>query len=72
MEPDEWFRAVLAVGSITPLPVTWEIALASTRLAAVHNDPADRIVIATAVAHGCRIVTSDREIAKYPEANVLW
>jgi PIN domain nuclease of toxin-antitoxin system len=72
MEPDEWFRAVLKVGSITVLPVTWEIALQSTRLAAVHNDPADRIVIATAVAHGCPVVTSDEQIGKYPEANVIW
>jgi len=54
------------------LPVTDNIALASTALPSLHADPCDRIIIATAVATSARIITSDEIICMYPQADVLW
>lgn len=72
MEPDQWFQAVISVGSIAPIPVTWATALEATRLPQLHNDPADRIIIATALALNCPIITPDRHIATYPGVAVVW
>ncbi len=56
---DEWWRTALDHHGIATIPVTDEIALASVALPPHHNDPADRIIIATAQLLCARIVTSD-------------
>ena len=37
-----------------------------------HQDPADRIIVATARTMGCPIITSDRKILNYPHVQTLW
>ncbi len=70
--PEHWWAATIALHGLQVLPVTDEIALASTALPTIHADPCDRIIIATAVAISARIVTSDEVIPTYPQADVLW
>ncbi|MEZ5600631.1 MAG: PIN domain-containing protein [Candidatus Competibacteraceae bacterium] len=41
------------------LPVSWEIALHSAQLPEHHRDPADRIIIATALAYDARLASLD-------------
>ncbi len=36
-----------------------------------HNDPADRVIVATATLHGCPLVTSDTRIRSY-YAQSVW
>jgi PIN domain nuclease of toxin-antitoxin system len=49
------------------LELSPQIAIASTRLpAGFHNDPADQIIVATARAFGCPLVTADGKIIDYP------
>jgi len=38
----------------------------------LHNDPADRIIIATAIAMNASVVTSDRKIIAYPIVKSIW
>ena len=57
---------------VEQIPVDVEIALASTQLPRIHRDPFDRIIIATAQAHGLTILTKDRIIPTYPKVKTLW
>lgn len=68
----EWFPEVCARYGLSELPVTGTIAAASTELPALHADPADRILIATAQQQHLTILTPDPLIAKYPNLHVLW
>lgn len=63
---EQWVREALAVPGLTLVPLTPEIALASSYLPQpFHGDPADRIIVATARSLGARIVTRDRKILEY-------
>jgi PIN domain nuclease of toxin-antitoxin system len=63
----EWVEAALTHPAVSALNLTPKIAVASTELPEpLHRDPADRILIATAMDHGCPILTMDREILAYP------
>lgn len=45
----------------------WEIAIKSTQLPGkFHRDPADQIIVTTAMVSNCPLVTSDDKILKYP------
>ena len=47
----------------TVIPITFEIALASTQLD-FHSDPADQIIAATSMIHRIPLLTRDRKIRK--------
>lgn len=70
--PEEWFAAAVKHHHIAVTDVDWRIAVASTRLPAIHGDPCDRIVIATALRLGVPVVTADQIIPAYPGVEVVW
>jgi PIN domain nuclease of toxin-antitoxin system len=47
-------------------PVDFEIAVLTGRLTGMHGDPADRIVVATALAHNATLITADQAILSLP------
>lgn len=54
------------IGSgIVEMPVSGEIAIAAVNLGNLHGDPADRFIVATAMAHGATLVTADKAILKW-------
>jgi PIN domain nuclease of toxin-antitoxin system len=53
--------AVLAAGAVE-LPLDGNIALRALDLAGLHDDPADRFIVATAVAHEATLVTADERL----------
>ena len=59
-----WRREHLEQG-VVEIPVDGEIGLRAVELADFHADPADRLIVATALA-GHRLVTSDRRILEWP------
>ena len=59
-----WRREHLEQG-VVEIPVDGEIAVRAVGLADFHADPADRLIVATALA-GHRLVTSDRRILGWP------
>lgn len=69
---DEWWKAALAHHGIESIPVSAEIALASVALHDHHQDPADRIIIATALHHSAAIVTSDALFRNYEGVQIEW
>ena len=59
-----WRHENLEAG-VVEIPVDGEIGIRAVGLANFHADPADRLIVATALA-GHRLVTSDRRILEWP------
>ena len=60
---------------IRTIPVTWAIARTAAGLPdPFPGDPADRLIYATALEHGWRLVTKDRRLHAHPAARpvALW
>ena len=69
MPADAWARDVLSSGKIVVAPLTPEVAAAAGQLpGSIHGDPADRIIVATARAYRCAVLTTDRKILAYAKA----
>lgn len=56
---------------IEALALGEESALRVARLAPLHNDPFDRMLVCQAIVHGMAIVTPDEQIAQYA-VRVVW
>lgn len=70
--PKRWIPEILKHHGIIEIPVDSEIAVFSVNLPNVHNDPADRIIIATSMVKKIDILSPDSLIAKYPNVVVKW
>lgn len=64
-DPEGWRGSVLALG-ITEVSVNGVVAIASARLEGLHPDPADRIIVATALAERATLVTADTRLLAWP------
>ena len=62
---------VLQARDLDVLAISPEIATLSASLA-LHKDPADRIIAATAISHSANLVTSDRRLIAAPGVPTLW
>lgn len=69
---DAWFRAALVQHQVRCEPITMEIAHAAEVLPAIHHDPADRFILATAQVCGGRILSPDGIMPRYPGLAVEW
>ncbi|MEL7352767.1 MAG: PIN domain-containing protein [Cyanobacteria bacterium P01_A01_bin.116] len=63
----EWFDKSLSTAGINIAPLTPDISRLAVDLSAVHKDPFDRIIIATAISHGAKPASVDQLFLKYPE-----
>lgn len=67
-----WLALALRFPGVHLLPLTPEIAVASTELPGTfHRDPADQIIVATARIHRCPLVTADGKILDYPYVETI-
>jgi PIN domain nuclease of toxin-antitoxin system len=69
---ETWFPAMIQHHRLDLLAIEAATAIASTRLPAVHADPFDRLLVATACERGLWLITPDTLIAKYPNVQTLW
>ncbi|HEX7051377.1 MAG TPA: type II toxin-antitoxin system VapC family toxin [Longimicrobiales bacterium] len=61
-----WFRRAERAPGIAFLPLDRDVLLLATRLSdALHNDPADRMLIAAALLHDLPLVTADARLIEY-------
>jgi len=73
MSATDWVAASEALPFLNFVPVSNSIALKSVELpGTLHHDPADRIIIATAVSMGAVLVTKDEKIRNYPHVKTAW
>lgn len=72
VEVEDWLEEALAIDGVELLPLTAAIAARSTRLGAFHGDPADRLIVATALVHGAALVTADGPIEDSGIVETIW
>lgn len=73
VEVSDWIAKSEVLPSVTFVPVDNAIALRAASLpGSFHNDPADRIIIATALSMGAAVVTRDERILKYRHVKAIW
>jgi PIN domain nuclease of toxin-antitoxin system len=57
-------RALMIDAGAQELPVTGDIGILAAELD-LHGDPADRLIVATAIIHGATLMTADRTLLRW-------
>jgi PIN domain nuclease of toxin-antitoxin system len=68
----DWWHDVLALPSTALLPLTIEVAHTAARLRDPIRDPADRLIVATALHQGVALVTKDERIRAAGVVQTIW
>jgi PIN domain nuclease of toxin-antitoxin system len=69
----DWLRQAEALPFVTYVPIDNAIAVRSVALPPpLHQDPADRIITATTLQAGGRLVTRDQALRDYPHVATIW
>jgi PIN domain nuclease of toxin-antitoxin system len=72
LEVEAWIGEALRYPGITLLELTPRIAVLSTRLPEpFHKDPADRVIVATAMSLDASLATTDGKIRTYPHVKTV-
>ena len=70
---DQWLDQAVNTTGIEVYDLNPKIAAESCNLpGAFHNDPADRIITATARVHDIPLITKDKKIIDYPHVRTIW
>ena len=67
-----WWPRLLDTHQLSEFPLHAPEAARSTQLPLIHNDPADRLLIAVAMEHQLVLLTPDPVIRQYPNLQTLW
>lgn len=71
--PLEWIEQALALPRVELLPLSPAVSVRATQLGGgFHGDPADRIIVATALLESAVLVTKDAKIRDYAPVRALW
>lgn len=69
----DWVRKTEGLPFVRFIPIDNTIALRSVSLPGdFHTDPADRIIVATALTMGVPLITKDEKIIDYPYVDTIW
>ena len=67
-----WFVGMVERYGLREIPLDSRIACAAAALPPIHQDPFDRVLAALAQATATIVLTSDKNIAKYPGVKTVW
>jgi PIN domain nuclease of toxin-antitoxin system len=70
--PEAYMRDIVCAMRLQVLPVTPEIAALSQSYPLLHEDPADRLIAATALIHRALLLTADEKLRQTPNLVTLW
>ena len=70
--PETFIARALEQHAIQEIQVSSVIGCRSSTLPDHHNDPFDRIIIATALIHRAKILSKDEMIRLYRDIEVVW
>ena len=71
--PLDWLEAALALPGVELLALTPRIAVKAAQLGRdFPGDPADRVIVATAILESGVLVTRDVRIRSYPALTTVW
>ncbi len=72
IDVDSWLEKLENLEFVKFVPIDNKIASQSVKLDFDNSDSADRIIIATALNIGAKLVTSDRRILNYHHVQSVW
>ncbi len=73
LDVTDWIAKSEGLPFIQFIEISNSIALKSVNLPQpLHPDPADRIIIATALSAGAPLVTKDKKLLNYPHVKTIW
>ncbi len=73
MDLAHWLKAAVPHHVQVHVPLTADIIVESTRLPEFPvNDPADQLIVATALVHKLTLLTSDTKLKGYPHASIQY
>ena len=72
VDADFYLKQLLAALRLQVLPITPKIALLSRSDLFLHGDPADRLIGATALQLGARLITADSKLRALPGLHSVW
>ena len=68
---EKWIEVGLSETQTTCLPIDQQIAVLAANLTDHHRDPADRIIIATAITYSAQLMSFDKQFREYDELHGL-
>lgn len=73
MPADQWLADMRCIPQLRVEPVSADIAaLAGSLVDPMHGDPADRMIVATAMVLGVPLVTADERLRSLPALTTIW
>ena len=73
LDVTDWIAKSEGLPFIQFIEISNSIAVKSVNLPQpLHSDPADRIIIATALSAGAPLVTKDKKLLSYPHVKTIW
>lgn len=72
LAPADYIETALAHHNLEEFPLDRALILKAVSLPDLHNDPFDRILVATAQAFNVSLISKDRQIAQYPDIEIIW
>lgn len=73
---DEWVADLMSEDRIEEAPITPAVAVAAALLPDLHGDPADRLLVSTAVSRRVPMITKDRLLHRHAASSesfsVIW
>lgn len=68
-----WLEQALAQPRVELIPLSPAICVKATQLGrGFPGDPADRVIVATAILESARLITKDEKIRDYPAIDCAW
>lgn len=67
----DWIREMVSAVPRREAPLTHEVAIVSREMTVTHQDPADRLLVATARVFDLTLVTADERLLQSPDVAVL-
>lgn len=72
MLPETYVDLAIQHHGLIEFPLTRDIVHHAVQLPDIHNDPFDRILIATAQVNGMKLISKDSIFARYPDIDLIW
>jgi len=72
LKPLTWFQETLQYYELRELSLSSETICKAIDLPDLHQDPFDRILIATALLENLTLLSPDATIQRYPHLNIAW
>jgi PIN domain nuclease of toxin-antitoxin system len=66
---DEWLQEALNGSEVNALPINENIAMLAGQLPYHHKNPADRLIISTAIINNIKLISLDSSFRLYQELN---